>query len=182
MAAVSGVEFHPFLPNLLGTCSYDFTWRLWDVETRKELLLQDGHINEVKALSFHPDGSLVFTGDFAGVMLMWDIRSGKTVRSMQGHIGKILGISPSIDGYHIASCSTDNLARIWDLRGKSESSSIAMPGHTNLISDIRFSPQSSELLLTSSFDGQVKIWRTRDNLLIKVEIHFILFHFIPNFK
>jgi U4/U6 small nuclear ribonucleoprotein PRP4 len=42
--------------------SFDQTWRLWDVDTQQELLLQEGHSREVFALGFQCDGSLVATG------------------------------------------------------------------------------------------------------------------------
>ena len=44
----------------------------------KELLLQDGHAREVYGVGFHPDGSLVATTDFGGVVQCWDLRTGKS--------------------------------------------------------------------------------------------------------
>ena len=58
---VARVNFHPS-GRYLGSASFDGTWRLWDVEARKELLLQEGHSKEVYAISFQSDGSLVATG------------------------------------------------------------------------------------------------------------------------
>ena len=43
---------------------------------------------------------------------------------------------------------------------------MALPAHSNLISDLKFS-SSGEVLLTSSFDGSSKIWGTRDHRLLK---------------
>ena len=60
------VEFHP-LSNHVLTTSHDHTWRLWDVETGGEILLQDGHWKEVYGVGFHPDGSLCSTTDYGGV-------------------------------------------------------------------------------------------------------------------
>ena len=42
--------------------SSDQTWRLWDVETCTELLLQEGHSREVYGIGFQADGALVATG------------------------------------------------------------------------------------------------------------------------
>ena len=41
---------------------YDTTWRLWDVENARELLLQEGHSREVFTIGFQQDGALVATG------------------------------------------------------------------------------------------------------------------------
>jgi U4/U6 small nuclear ribonucleoprotein PRP4 len=59
---VADCEFHPN-GRYIATAGHDYSWRLWDVETGQELLLQDGHINECAELSFHPDGSLIITTD-----------------------------------------------------------------------------------------------------------------------
>jgi U4/U6 small nuclear ribonucleoprotein PRP4 len=58
---VCRINFHPS-GKYLGSASYDGTWRLWDVETSKELLLQEGHSKEVYALAFQNDGALVASG------------------------------------------------------------------------------------------------------------------------
>ena len=54
---VARVEFHPS-GRYLASASFDTTWRLWDVETTTELLLQEGHSREVFTVSFNTDGSL----------------------------------------------------------------------------------------------------------------------------
>jgi len=80
--------FHPS-GRYVGTAGHDNTWRLWEAETGKELLLQDGHAKECSALAFQCDGALCLTGDAAGVALLWDLRSGQAVHACQGHVGKI---------------------------------------------------------------------------------------------
>ena len=46
---VSQIAFHPD-GRLLGSCAYDLSWRLWDLETRQEILLQEGHSQEVSVV------------------------------------------------------------------------------------------------------------------------------------
>ena len=52
------VAFHPS-GNYVASASFDTTWRLWDVNTSKEILLQEGHSREVYAVEFQDDGALV---------------------------------------------------------------------------------------------------------------------------
>ena len=160
---ISSAEFHP-AGNLIGTAGHDFSWRLWDIESGKELLLQDGHIKECSVITFQNDGALVFTADWAGVGLLWDLRSGQAIHTFQGHIKKIVNAHFSPIGYQVATCSVDNMVRIWDIRKKK--CGYCLPAHSNIISDVRYS-KSGELLLTSSFDGTVKIWGSRDYRLMK---------------
>lgn len=161
---LGNVAFHP-AGRLIGTASFDHTWRLWDVETATELLLQDGHAEEVYAISFQPDGSLTFTGDFSGIGHLWDLRSGKLVHSFLGHSKKVLASDFAIDGYQLATASDDHTVRFWDLRRRQ--CHYVLPAHSSLIADCRFSPDSAEALATACFDGTVALWSTRDftNLL-----------------
>ena len=39
-------------------CRFDHSWRLWDLESRVEVLHQEGHSRPVYSVCFHPDGSL----------------------------------------------------------------------------------------------------------------------------
>lgn len=55
------VAFHPS-GSYVASASFDHTWRLWDVETAVELLLQEGHSKEVYSVDFQDDGALVASG------------------------------------------------------------------------------------------------------------------------
>lgn len=55
------VAFHPS-GDYVASASFDTTWRLWDVNTSKELLLQEGHSKEVYSVEFQDDGALVASG------------------------------------------------------------------------------------------------------------------------
>lgn len=58
---VCRVAFHPS-GRYVASASFDTTWRLWDVPTSKELLLQEGHAKEVYSVEFQNDGALVASG------------------------------------------------------------------------------------------------------------------------
>jgi WD40 repeat protein len=153
------VDFHPS-GHFFATTSFDSTWRLWDVETAAELLLQDGHAFETYAVSFQGDGALVATGDFGGVAHVWDLRSGRRLWSALGHGKKVLCAAWSPDGYTLATGSDDHTVRIWDLRKRA--CAYTLPAHSSLVADVRFSPETGEALATCAFDGRVKLWSTRD--------------------
>jgi U4/U6 small nuclear ribonucleoprotein PRP4 len=58
---VCRLAFHPS-GLYVASASFDTTWRLWDVTTSKELLLQEGHSKEVYGIDFQDDGALVASG------------------------------------------------------------------------------------------------------------------------
>ncbi|KAL9180116.1 LOW QUALITY PROTEIN: hypothetical protein ACHAXT_008086 [Thalassiosira profunda] len=167
------------LANFVATTSFDHTWRLWDVETSsmaegKELLLQDGHAREVYGVGFHPDGSLVATTDFGGVVQCWDLRTGKSACHFLGHAKRVICSEFSPNGFQLATAGDDGTIKIWDLRRRRPSASI--PAHTNLITQLKFAhsstSQNGEFLASSSFDGTGKVWSTRDwKLLTSLQGH-----------
>ncbi|KAG7363289.1 sigma 54 interacting domain protein [Nitzschia inconspicua] len=154
------VAFHPQGTHV-ATTSFDHTWRLWDVETGSELLLQDGHWKEVFGVGFHTDGSLCSTTDFGSVVQLWDLRSGKSIHHFLGHAKRVLCTEFSSNGFQLATAGDDGTIKIWDLRKRKQFASI--PAHTNLVTQLQFDrTKNGEFLVSTSFDATSKIWSTRD--------------------
>jgi U4/U6 small nuclear ribonucleoprotein PRP4 len=162
-ARLCRTAFHPLGGQYVATTSFDHTWRLWDVETGSQLLLQDGHAREVYGIGFHPDGSLVATTDFGSVVHNWDLRTGKAVYPLVGqHAQRILCAEYSPNGFHLATAGDDGILQLWDLRHRSKRLA-SVPAHSKLVTQLRFAPtDTAECLVSSSFDGTAKVWSTRD--------------------
>jgi U4/U6 small nuclear ribonucleoprotein PRP4 len=160
-ARLCKTAFHP-MGQHVATTSFDHTWRLWDVPTKTEVLLQDGHARPVYGLGFHPDGSLLATTDFCGVVHNWDLRTGKTIWHMEkGHAKRVLCVQYNPNGFQLATAGDDGTIKVWDLRKRQVSSSI--PAHSNLITQVEV---AEEYIASSSFDGTAKLWSTRDYKLL----------------
>ncbi|XP_018324248.1 U4/U6 small nuclear ribonucleoprotein Prp4 [Agrilus planipennis] len=155
---VSRVAFHPS-GRFLGTCCFDCSWRLWDLQQCTEVLHQEGHVKPVYCISFQVDGSVCATGGLDSFGRVWDLRTGRCIMFMEGHLKSIYGIDFSPNGYHIATASEDNTCKIWDLRKRNLLYTI--PAHTNLISDVKFQKGAGDYLVTASYDNTVKIWTSR---------------------
>lgn len=161
---VNRVLYHNLGTHLI-SCSHDKTWRFWDIEKQKELIVQTGHSKPIYTTSLHPDGSLVFTGDLGGGGMLWDLRIGRAILPIVGHVKQILCSSFSSNGYHLATGSDDNTIRLWDLRRKN--CFYIIPAHTKLISDVVFQPNNSYFLASASYDNTCKIWSVKDWSLVK---------------
>lgn len=112
---VCRVAFHPS-GNYVASASFDTTWRLWDVATSQELLLQEGHSKEVYSVDFQDDGALAASGSVFVIHLLlhahlhvllsgldaigrvWDLRTGRTAMVLDGHVQAIYSISFSPNG------------------------------------------------------------------------------------
>ncbi|CAD8127642.1 unnamed protein product [Paramecium sonneborni] len=156
---INKVIFHSDGKRLI-SMGFDKTWRLWDIETQTELMVQTGHSRAIYSGALHPDGSLLFTGDLGGFGMAWDLRIGKGILPFVGHVKGILASDFSTNGYHIATGGDDNFIRIWDIRRRNVIEKI--PAHIKLVSDLKFQPIYSKFLISSSYDGNIKFWNSRD--------------------
>ena len=156
-------EFHPMNENIFGSCSYDCTFRLWDINKNKnkEILIQEGHKYPINYFNFHSDGSLVVTCDSGGFILLWDLRCGKKIQSFNGHVNNIIKCKFDNNSYQCFSCGNDNMIKIWDIRkGKCLN---ALSAHNDLITDFCFDKLQEEFyynkyLFSCSFDKTIKVW------------------------
>ncbi|KAG8470053.1 hypothetical protein KFE25_006508 [Diacronema lutheri] len=155
--------FHP-AGGHLATTSFDGTWRLWDVRTGVELLLQEGHSRAVYCVAFQPDGALVASAGLDALVRVWDCRSGKCIQAFPGHHRPILSLAASPDGFTFASGSADHTVRLWDCRKRRPLAVLA--AHANLVSAVAFGgsseswPHAGAWLLSASFDGTLRAWDT----------------------
>ena len=162
------VEFYPD-GSKVGTCSFDKTWRLWDVETGAHILEQEGHSRAVYGIAFQCDGALAVTGGLDGVGRVWDLRSGRSVCVLEGHVKGILACDFSPNGHTLATGSQDHTCKLWDLRKKGTTSCPVMytiAAHLSLVSQVRFEPSGGHALMTAGYDKLLKLWSTRDFSLV----------------
>lgn len=145
-------KFHPS-GKYIASASFDQTWRLWDVETQQQLLLQEGHSKEVYTLGFQNDGALIASAGLDAMGYVWDLRTGKSIMIINGHIKPIYGLDWSDNGYQLATGSADGSIKIWDLRMTKDIFTI--PAHNKIISEVKF---HNKFLASSSYDGTVKIY------------------------
>lgn len=170
--------FHPIQEFAIST-SFDQTWKLWDINKETELYQQEGHSREVYCGAVHPDGSLFLSGGSDGIIYVWDLRSGRALMPLQKHMQGIYSLDWSPNGYHFASASGDCSVKIWDMRKLDHSGNelFSIPAHTKLVSDVRFhcggkatnadgAGINGTFLLTSSYDGTVKVWSADNWILV----------------
>lgn len=83
---VGKILFHPCARNVLASSSLDYTVKLWNVETGKDLITLQ-HKDLVTSFTFNYNGSLLATTSRDKKLRIWDIRSGKIISEGAGHTG-----------------------------------------------------------------------------------------------
>ena len=104
-----------------------FIIKLWDTKTGavKRKLAQQLEQQQIGAIAFSPDGSLIATGS---PNALWETTTGK----LKGEFGSVTSemceveiVAFSPDGNTLATGSADNTLRIWDLRAISRAHSLS---------------------------------------------------------
>jgi WD40 repeat protein len=101
----------------LGQSRHPSNVYVWDMTTgrlRAHFTTSYGDTKK-SAITFHPEGRLIATGQNNGEIALWDLESGKVIRQLCGHgEGAVNSLQFSKDGTRLLSGGTDRTMRIWD--------------------------------------------------------------------
>jgi WD40 repeat protein/tRNA A-37 threonylcarbamoyl transferase component Bud32 len=128
--------------------SHDGTWLAWAGAGREvhvarwrsdDVQVLHGHEDDVTALAFLPDDTLVTSSGDATVR-RWDLASGFS-DVLRGHADRIAVLAVTGDGRRLASAGSDTRIRVWDLAPSSpgyamswsKSSAIQAPGRNEVL-------------------------------------------------
>jgi WD40 repeat protein len=137
------------------TGSWDYTARLWDVETGVPLGEPLRHHDLVQSVAFSSEGRLAMTGSDDYMTRLWEIPDGK-LRHLLRHPDKVQTVCFSPDGLLMAAGTKGNIARLWDV-GTGKPAGPPLHHDKEVRSLARDS--AGEWLYTGSWDGTVRRWR-----------------------
>lgn len=142
----------------------------WTLESR----LHRGHVN---TFVVSPDGKLIATAGFDGMIRIWELESGTLVRVLVGHGWTVDDLAWSRDGHTLASAGGyDCTVRVWDTR-----SGRALRVFRNLkdrVDCVAWSPDGKRLIAAGSDSGWVwsydaKVEQAENLLNLGKEVHSI---------
>jgi WD40 repeat protein len=105
-------------------------------------------------ISFSPDGKLLATGSWAGLIKLWNPETGTLVGTLKD-APRVVALDFSSDSLSLVVCSNTRGVLIYDL-ATGAARSMAR-GHTSAVWGARISPDG-KLLATASGDQSVRIW------------------------
>ena len=146
--------------------SHDYTVRLWDVESGKELRRFVGHTALVSSVALSPDGRRVVSGSGDQTARLWDVESGKQIYRLD-QTAAVSSVAFSPDGRQATSTGgirkvidrkivwDDCSVRLWDVQSGQEIR--RCEGHRSLVTQAIFTSDGRRIL-SSSQDATVRLW------------------------
>ena len=132
-----------------------FEWYYWQRQTHLPWKTLRGHLEDVTAVAFSPDGQRIVTGSWDQTAKVWDAASGRELLSLKGHRWPIWCVAFSPDGQRIVTGSWDQTAKVWEAASGHEL--LTLEGHSAPIRSVAFSPDSQRIV-TGSWDQTAKVW------------------------
>jgi WD40 repeat protein len=122
-------------------------------------------------VAYSPDGTLLASGDFTGVVKIWEISSGQCLRTLRGSPKAIVALVFTPDGQTLLSSNTQDLVTTWDVQSGDRLKTIPGIGDTYWLGSVAFCTDGS-LLAATSADQTVKVWDVSSGqLLCTFSIH-----------
>ncbi|MCH8147745.1 MAG: hypothetical protein IH987_07085, partial [Planctomycetes bacterium] len=125
----------------------------------QDVLSLRGHEDQVFAVAFSPEGSLLATGGETGVLRLWEIWSGEEVLRWKAHPYGITSLVFSRDGKTLVSASWDETIRAWDPATGRQLG--VLRGHRGDVACVRLSPDG-RTLASAGGDSTILFWNVAD--------------------
>eukprot|EP00873_Tetraselmis_striata_P017164 jgi/Tetstr1/437428/TSEL_026109.t1 len=152
---IFGCQFHPDNPNLLATCSYDSTVRLWDVTTQQSVQSFVGAQGVLYSVTWSPDGSQLAASSSTGAIAIFDAAKGSLVKSLSLHRAASYRVEwHPTESNLLASASVDKSVVVFRADG-TVTRSLA---HPKGASGLAWCPHEKFILATTCENGVVYVW------------------------
>ncbi len=145
---------------LLAVTPDRYAIKVWNIEEEIwQYSLYTSFTGAVTQIVFSPDGGVLASGHYDGLIRLWDLRTGEEyLRISTGSVVESLAFST--DSRLLASGGSyqDSTVRLWDAGNGALLRELT--GHKVGVSDLLFSP-GSQFLISASYDGEIRVWGIR---------------------
>ncbi len=130
--------------------------RIWNLTRGIKPARFGGHMKQVDALAFSPDGRRLAQAVGNSIRVNDVGTPDSPTRILAGHGAKVMALAFAADGVHLASASLDGSARIWDF--ETERERLALEGAVKGAQSLAARPGASSQLAVGAGDGAIVIW------------------------
>ncbi|MEL7146075.1 MAG: hypothetical protein AAFO69_06880, partial [Bacteroidota bacterium] len=96
------------------TCSDDYTIKIWEVASGKEMRTLFAHTKSVNDIALSPDGTKIVSVSDDRKIIVWDFESGEILKEIKEHKNKVLTVDFSPTGEYFATGSKDKTVRLYN--------------------------------------------------------------------
>ncbi len=100
-----------------------------------------------RSIAYSPDGLLLATGSFPGIIRLYDAKTGLRRNLLRGHDDEIDNLAFSPDGKLLVSSSEDNTVRLWDVRTGTQRA--VLTGFGFAVTSVAFSPNAETFVAST---------------------------------
>lgn len=162
LGPVTQIEF--VSPTQLRSIALDRSIRLWDIQPVTSLQFLQGHTDEVRAVAYSPNGTLLASASKDKTIRIWDTANKKSLQTLTGHQGTVLSVAWHPKGTALVSGGEDKQVSIWTYPAGQRTQ---LPdSHQAPVVSVEYSPDASWIISTSS-DGHMRMWSLAQQQLLR---------------
>lgn len=119
------------------------------------------------ALALSPDGKMLASGGYDGLIYLWNLENRKKIGELVGHTGTVFGLVFSSSGEQLVSTGWDGTVRVWDVATR-RMVDVPFSGHRGPVYGVDLSSDGSTIA-SGGADYSVLLWDARRSRALVAE-------------